>query len=59
MTRASFNWALTYGFSGTEPSSRLDDQKGSFSMLHSLVFFGIVVYFLPGGWTSAQNQDPR
>ena len=29
----------------------------SFSMLHSLVFFGIVVYFLPGGWTSAQNQD--
>ncbi|HET6179100.1 MAG TPA: hypothetical protein VFE61_19380 [Candidatus Sulfotelmatobacter sp.] len=25
----------------------------SFSMLHSLVFFGIVVYFLPGGWTSA------
>jgi hypothetical protein len=30
MTRASFNWALTYGFSGTEPSSRLDDQKGIF-----------------------------
>jgi hypothetical protein len=28
-------------------------------MLHSLVFFGIVVYFLPGGWTSAQNQDAR
>jgi hypothetical protein len=27
MTRASFNWALTYGFSETEPSSRLDGQK--------------------------------
>ncbi len=27
MTRASFNWALIYGFSGTEPSSRLDGQK--------------------------------
>jgi len=31
----------------------------SFSMLHSLVFLGIVVYFPPGGWTSARNQDAQ
>jgi hypothetical protein len=59
MTRASFHWALNFASSGTEPSSRLDDQKCIFSLLHSLVFFGIVVYFLPGGWTSAQNQDAQ
>jgi cytochrome c oxidase subunit 2 len=29
----------------------------SFSMLRTLAFFGVVVFWLPGGWTSAQNQD--
>jgi hypothetical protein len=28
-------------------------RRVSFSTLHSLVLFGIVVYFLPSGWTSA------
>jgi cytochrome c oxidase subunit 2 len=31
----------------------------SFSMLRTLAFFGVVVFCLPGGWTSAQNQDAQ